>query len=167
MTNMQLLHECRENGIDHFALRHNRRRHQVPLAFSGMNSSTELSDDFGEIDQSEILAHLESISSCQSLKVAFSKRNVTDCLVAAESSGMYDEHENEYVNGNTRSHNFIANEEEEVFNNHDLIEETWRHEYETRRDIWKHKLVPSNLPAGSEPNCDLSNFSDGSQLRLA
>ena len=69
---MQLLHECRENGIDHFALRRNRRRHQVPLAFSSMNSSTELSDDFGEIDQSEILAHLESISSCQSLKVAFS-----------------------------------------------------------------------------------------------
>lgn len=164
MTNMQLLHECRENGMDHFASRRNQRRHQIPLEFS--RSAGEHIDDFGEIDQSTILAHLESISLCHSQKLARSVANVTDSLLAAELSGMYNV-PYESTDSHIPSHSLVGDKEQEVSHSHDLVEQTWRHEYDIRRDNWKQKTVTSNLPSTSAVHDSSSIISDGSQLRDA
>src|SRR6266545_2009149 len=97
MTNMQLLHECRENSTDHFASRRNRRRHQNLFS----DKLVEHPDDFGQEDQSEFLEH------------------------------------------------------------------KWRLEYETRRDIWKKKIVSPNEPSTSDLQYNNSIISDGSHLRYA
>ena len=87
MNNMQLLHECRENGHDHFERL--KRHRQIPLDYKHC-STTSNNDDFGQQDHEAILEHLESISSCNSQKIARSQYNVLDCVLSAEASGMYD-----------------------------------------------------------------------------
>ena len=165
MTNMQLLHECRENGIDHFASRRNKKNkmQQIPLELSNQ-SAHEHADDFGHTDQSAILAHLESISSCHSQKLARSSASVNDSLLAAELSGMYNTDSNQIS-----SHNLVSNDEEqEIFHSQDLIEDTWRHEYDKRQDMWKQKTVISDISSTNTVHNNINTvITDGSQLRDA
>ena len=62
----QVLHECRDSGNDHFSERRKQRCQQHNVPFEMINTCTDNSDDFGGVDPSVILEHLESISSSNS-----------------------------------------------------------------------------------------------------
>ena len=160
MNNMQLLHECRENGHDHFERL--QRSRQIPINYRRPSATT--SDDFDQQDNEAILEHLESISSCNSQNVARSLSNVLDCVISAEASGMYD-NSNHVMNTS-----LTLNDLEEIQNQDFSLEECWKNEYDLRRDKWKkHTTVDIEHPVADPINnsTDTSVVSDGSEMRNA
>jgi hypothetical protein len=164
LDNMQILHECRDSGSDHFAERRNRRRqqynHDIPS-----DSNRDNSDDFGGVDPSVILEHLESISSSNSDRLTRSQDTVNDCLLHAEMSGMFD-------GSLDRETQFNSNPTNEIHTYDLSLEEQWKTEYEKRRDEWKKKTVISESPNPStQPENSTSHgqqyLDDGSAFRNA
>ena len=90
INNMQLMHECRDSRDDHFAKRNIERRNMERRA--ARNSNNER-NDFGrdEIDETEILAHLEDIEKSWSEKTDRGSQTVDECLKYACNSGLIDE----------------------------------------------------------------------------
>ena len=176
MNNMQLLHECHDSGRDHFADRRNKSRssrNQCPQEIINASSHKE-SDDFGPVNPDILLDHLQSISNCNSQRIARSKETVDDCLLSAEKSGMFDMVENINVL-NTDSIDDAGKESYETYfvqkiNDCDLhLEEQWKTEYELRRDQWKRKASTTDVSITSS-NIDETSFiavNDGSELRIA
>ena len=66
MSNMQLLHECKDGHDNHFSQHHGRRwRLCVPVEMDATNHNT-VDLTFQNIDD-EMLQHLESIETCYSV----------------------------------------------------------------------------------------------------
>ena len=165
LDNMQILHECRDSGNDHFAERRNRRHgyRQYNIPSEMINTCTDNSDDFGGVEPSVILEHLESISSSNSERVARSQDIVNDSLLHAEMSGMFDEPLN-------RETQFHSNPGHEIHTYDLTLEDQWKTEYEKRRDQWKKKIVVSPNPTTrpeSSTNHEQEYFDDGSAFRNA
>jgi hypothetical protein len=171
MNNMQLLHECRENGHDHYERL--QRSRQIPTNYK--RPSTTTLDDFGQQDNEAILEHLEAISSCNSQNVARSLSNVLDCVISAEASGMYDTSNSASKNSNhVINTSLIMNDLEEILiRNQDFsLEEHWKNEYDIRRDKWKqHTTNDIKHPVADSINnsesTDTNVVSDGSEMRHA
>jgi hypothetical protein len=170
MKNMQLLHECQENGHDHFERL--QRRRQIPLNYTSP-STIGTTDDFDQQDQEAVLEHLESISSCNSQSVACSLSNVLDCVISAEASGMYDILKtlpNNSLPTCTIDTQLTLHELEEIQNQDFSLEECWKNEYELRRDKYKQHMtsnVEPPAPMTSNSSTESSVVTDGSQLRNA
>jgi len=170
MDNMQLLHECRENGHDHFERL--QRCRQIPINYR-RPSTTSPNDDFNNMDHEAILEHLQSISSCNSQNIARSLSNVLNCVVSAEASGMY---ENSNSTSSSSSSNdmidasSILNELEEIQNQDFSLEQHWKNEYELRRGKWKQHTninAESTIPISLDSSTESTVISDGSELRNA
>ena len=169
MNNMQLLHECKENGHDHFERL--KRCRQIPLNYK-RPTTTSTNDDFDHQDHEAILEHLESISSCNSQNVARSLNNVLDCVVSAEASGMYDNpnFSNISLSNVALTDTSTLIDLEEIQNQDFGLEERWKFEYELRRDKWKqHTSINIQLEQAGPIDhfMESSVVSDGSQLRQA
>ena len=168
MNNMQLLHECKENGHDHFERL--KRRRQIPLNYKCPTTTTITNDDFIHEDHEAILEHLESISSCNSCNVAQSLNNVLDCVISAEASGMYD---NSKFTSNISLSNNATNTStltslEEIQNQDFSLEDQWKTEYELQRDKWKqHPAINVQQTESTNHSTNFTVVSDGSELREA
>jgi Helitron helicase-like domain at N-terminus len=179
MNNMQLLHECHDSGRDHFADRRNKgrtNRNRCPQEITNASSHGE-NDDFGPVNPDIILDHLQSISNCNSQRMARSKETVDDCLLSAEKSGMFDSMVENLNDSNRDTIDNTAKESYETesvqkINDCDLhLEEQWKTEYELRRDQWKRKASTTDASITSsnigETGFISVNASDGSALRMA
>ena len=168
---MQLLHECRENGHDHFERL--KRHRQIPLQYKH-SSNQNNNDDFELQNHEAILEHLESISSCNSQNMARSRCNVLDCVLSAEASGMYDLTKSTIPESSISETDtsFLLNDLEEIKNNGFTLEELWKNEYELRRDKYKQRTsnsgVADPIPSVSDNSSSIAHtLSDGSELRNA
>ena len=182
MKNMQLLHECRDSGRDHFS-DHQKKGHRgrYPASEEITNASVrEENDDFGPVNPEVILDHLQSISDCNSRRIARSKEIVSDCLLSAEKSGMfdttveqfYDLNKNTVENSGNKLNEIDFVEKVDDCNLH--LEEQWKAEYELRCDQWKRKASTTHISENSITSSSLnvgetnsSAVNDGSALRNA
>lgn len=174
MDNMQILHECRDSGLDHLTERCNKHRHSyLPSTLRGSDNN-KTTDDFGSVDPAEILEHLESISSCTSERTARKEQNVNDCIIHAVNSGMYDTPMEIEVTDHIDRENHCqeSSETQEVDDSNFSLEDQWKKEYELRRDFWKKKIAmtPStntNDLRHQAPQNEINYLNDGSQFRHA
>ena len=82
MSNMQLLHECKDSHNDHFHKCHNC---QLWLASKIItNDAIAIDNTLEGIDDSQILQHLESINDCYSEQKNCTNFNTLDCVQHAE-----------------------------------------------------------------------------------
>ena len=170
LDNMQILHECQDSGNDHFSQRrhrgHNSQKKQNPWQ---SNEHVDSTDDFGPVDESIILEHLESITASTSEKISRSKSSVDECLLYANMSGMFDVMPNIEISGTSNAN--INDKIKEVHQGDVGMEEIWKKEYENRRDQWKRKtIVNSDNSSSLQPghhNIGEQMMSDGSDFRQA
>ena len=168
LDNMQILHECHDSGNDHFSQRRH-RGHSTRLSQS--NQHVESADDFGPIEASVILDHLESIIASSSEKISRSKTSVEECLLHANMSGMFDIMP--VPDTSTNSNANMENKIKEVHQSDLEMEENRRTEYENRRNQWKRKTEinsDKNSPLESEKdkfNQQTISASDGSDFQRA
>jgi len=127
-----------------------------------INACNNNSDDFGGVDPSVILEHLESISSSNSERITRSQDTVNDCILHAEMSGMFDgllDRETQFNSDPTHEHTYNL-----------TLEEQWKTEYEKCCDQWKKKVAVSPNPS-TRPDSNTSHeqqyLSDGSTFRNA
>lgn len=170
MNNIQMLHECRDSGIDHLSdrQRHNNRTRHVSSELVRASGS---SDDFGPADPAVILEHLQSISMCTSDRAAAASANVQSCLDATEKSGMFytsnviHAHNSANFDALSHSHNDHIQEVQEA----DLVlENTWKKEYEFRRNQWKLKSTNIVHAVAEGTNVQIpANINTGGDLRAA
>lgn len=89
MSNMQLLHECKDGHDDHFSQHH---RYQqglpVPVEICSANCNT-VDLTLQDIDDNEILQHLKSIETCYSQRTNATSTNTLDCIMHTEDGGLF------------------------------------------------------------------------------
>ena len=180
LDNIQLLHECKDSAQDHFIQRRNSNRVRRQLSDEIVNSSRhDTNDDFGPVNPEIILDHLQSISDCNSQRIARSQEAVKDCLLNAELNGMFDvSDESTHCQPEAVSNNLFGRDlhsPEEVNSSDMFLEDQWRSEYNTRRENWKRNATKNNeniniINPSSSQQSNLQNIgivNDGAAFRNA
>lgn len=89
MDNMQLLHECKDSHDNHLSERQVWHQ-QFQLAQETTGGTSHTMDDILEnINETEILEHLESIDNCYSEWKSAMNMNTLDCIEHAEDAGLF------------------------------------------------------------------------------
>ena len=90
IDNMQVLHECRDSRDDHYAKRNNERRAQArnTLTENTTRKGALVSD---ELDEEDVLAHLQDINESWSEKNERSSATVDECLKHSRDTGLINE----------------------------------------------------------------------------
>jgi hypothetical protein len=166
MDNMQILHERKDSGNDHFLLAHCRHRgHNSSNNKSHLQSNQhiESGDDFGIGYPWTSWIHM-----CQHIWTYLMKQSsVDECLLHVSMSGMFDV----IVPDPGTSKLTNADMENKVKDVGQSNLAHWKKEYENRRDQWKRKVEASSNQNPSLPS-EQHNFrqqvvSDGPDFRWA
>ena len=153
IDNMQVLHECRDSRDDHFAERNRQRQAEARQSERARNNRRPENHD-DEMDETEILTHLEDIDRSWSERIRKRSKTVNDCLQHARMSGLINDTQRRQVEPDCDSllmHRLRDN---------DKMECEWEHCYQTRRGEWKMNsdytnvqradATLFNLPSGNE-----------------
>lgn len=162
IDNMQVLHECKDSRDDHFNNRRNHRRNFISQDLMGMGRAV-VNDDLGnEVDDIDLLTHLNMVDSCHSTKINKANANVEECVTHAESSGLFSScgklpGEAGYEDSSEWAH---------LVDIKDInVEVTWKAAYDLRRERWKRKeTAPQTTDSGIDIPAATAN---GDEMRLA
>ena len=137
MDNMQILHECKDCRDDHFVHRHARCTSlQVSQEITSTLRYNELDNLTIDAEDDDILTHLESIESCNSIRTQNNIMNVLNCLQHAEQNGMFQAEQFIHVEPQENHYPF----EEQLSSSSYNLESIWKDAYEKCCDAWKKKL---------------------------
>jgi hypothetical protein len=162
MDNMQLLHECKDNHDNHFS-DHRSRRCRFGVATEFTADSSKIDDSLEDVDEYEILQHLESIDSCYSERKGITNMNTLDCVTHAEEAGIFDV---KSFDPRYKDVHKSGVDTELLDVSYDL-ESIWKSEYDHHRDRLKQKASVSNSASiPSALNVTVA-MSDGEEFRTA
>lgn len=140
MTNMQLMHECKDSKDDHFKNRVQNEQFQIPSEY--VHSAEDSIDSHGI--EEDLLTHLDSISDAHATRIASSTANINSCLQFVEQAGMYNpcpsSVQDELI---TRAEDGAV---DKVQANDTHIENEWKKTYEQRREQLKKLCQIQPIP---------------------
>ncbi|KAF5335555.1 hypothetical protein D9611_012211 [Ephemerocybe angulata] len=160
MRNMQILHECKDSGNDHFErmrmIRRSRRSH---------NSAARVTDDFGPEDVDEMLNHIRSIAMSSSAHAIAQRQNLGLCMDYVDDLGIF--------TGTQEDSNMVIAESPinivEVTPDFLQAEDIWKQTYENRRAAALKQWSSVETPNASKTRGRINEHrvNDGSTLREA
>jgi len=137
MDNMQLLHECKDNRNNHFYQRQSRHQQlqREPELTENSQNGDFINISVEDIDDTEILMHLESIENCYSERRSLTNVNTLDCVTHAETVGLFNvkQYDPQYTN------NDLIHKQPELADPSSDLENNWKSDYEQRRSRWKQR----------------------------
>ncbi|KAJ3548530.1 hypothetical protein NM688_g5285 [Phlebia brevispora] len=137
MNNMQILHECKDNGGDHFRYRAHLIRHRLSTYADEVGiEPIEISED---VDEEDVLRHLQDCSSTRSSQSDGMSKSADACLSSALANGIYNWGEVS-VSDKTQPDSTMSCE----FSSNKDLEKTWQKFYATRRNQLKQKVSDSS-----------------------
>lgn len=148
MDNVQLLHECKDSRNDHFG---ECPHHPFQLAPEiTAQDVASLDDAIEDIDDVEILQHLESIEDCHSEWKNKTNINSLDCIEHAEVAGLFDINLADPHHMTMATHSASA-QIERLDENFVDLESTWKENYDHQCQRWKQKTTACS-PDGFDQN---------------
>ncbi|KAF7795559.1 hypothetical protein EIP86_006721 [Pleurotus ostreatoroseus] len=147
MDNMQLLHECKDSGIDHFRNRAHLRK--LRLGRDILRASGELLETSEDLEDVDILQHVEqcTVKKPWAENSSFNV-NVMGCMRSAEQCGLYD------WNAIDPSDRMDVDDGMYCEQSNDTeLEKQWEDMYTSRRDAMKKKAKVAS-------GCDIPNVSN-------
>ncbi|KAJ3559445.1 hypothetical protein NM688_g341 [Phlebia brevispora] len=133
MNNMQILHECKDNGGDHFRYRAHLVRNRLSAHADEVTAiPMDVSED---LDEEDMLRHVEECSRAGSNSGQLgTSRAAGACLASALANGIYDWDKGRVFNDT----HLYGDNCCELCDSKDL-EKSWQSFYAARRDELKHK----------------------------
>ena len=129
IDNMQVLHECRDSRDDHMQTRTRQRNKSGYRRAFG--DGQEAGNEIEEIDMNEVLEHLSELDRMSSKKTDALNREAQQCLAGLERAGWYATDGSSAAGGDSPSESGLNLPDDGV------VEDEWRHTYETRKAAWK------------------------------
>jgi hypothetical protein len=114
---------------------------------------------FGEMDEGDVLDHLESIDLCQSNRRQRTLNNILQAKLCAENSGMFGI-DDELTVGDT----VVDSHHDLVLDRNPALEQGWDKNYSDRKDMWKNVASNKNAKTVNDQIPETSS-STGSLLR--
>ena len=153
LDNMQVLHECKDVKDIEDRRRRDNRRNGTRSEWFDRHEVEQLA---GDVDDDDLLDHLESVANYAADRRSRVDADVIDCLNEIDRSGILSPSEPQVIG--------TGDNQDEIMLPDDLpLEDIWKTAYNNRRDQWKQKLctapdpsLPSVLPVHN--NLNISSF---------
>jgi hypothetical protein len=164
IENMQILHECKDSRDDHFVNRRCHTRNHILQNSDGQTYSQINEDDFSGENESEnlILQHLVSIQHSRSNTFLQAHQDIITCLNHTDTAGLFS-------SGNTTNINHSIDHDvcQEIFEEHPLLEESWKKTYDSHKQEWKKKIqvISEQITNPTTSNSSLDSITHSSNIR--
>ena len=159
MSNMQLLHECRDSRDEHMKnrpLRSQAFRDRIQALRQQNDRSSEVDADCDLGDDVDLLDHLDMISATCTRRQQCADARVLECTGILDSHGFYAH----CGTGDPRPS--TEGDISRIDTQTQKLESTWHAEYDARRKQWKRLLVPhSSADFPDQSNTDPDWLSSG------
>ena len=135
MDNMKLLHKCKDCHDNHFR----EQRHHVALAPEIVGGEPAVIENAVEdVDNIEVLQHLQSIDDCYSQRKNNMNMNSLHCIEHAEQAGLFSVKSSDphYTTSVPSSQSI-----EQVEHDHEDVKKIWKAAYSLQHERWKQKTA--------------------------
>lgn len=170
MRNMQILHECKDSGSDHFE----KMRRIRQARRSAKLQARRVADDFGPEDLEEILNHIQAVTVSNSQTAIRQRQSLANCMDYIDQLHIFaDSEELNATPYNVQStQGEPETQEQEVSPAYLYAEDVWRLAYENRRAAALKRSCQSDANRGeletqAERRTNENRINDGTDLREA